>query len=124
VLRFPKLEVRKIPKLGRGVFTLSPIKKDSIIEVCYAILLPIPEDAKHNPAVEYAFRWNKKHVAIALGNGSLYNHSYTPNACIAQDTRSKTIEVYALQNIQAGEQIFINYNGKPDCTDPLWFNVK
>ncbi len=35
----------------------------------------------HSPVLaKYFYMWNKKEMAISLGFGSLYNHSYTPNA--------------------------------------------
>lgn len=116
------IEVRKVRGMGRGVFATKRFKPDDIIEECHVILFDQPQNAKHNPTQAYSFRWNKKQVAIALGNGSLYNHSYEPNACVVQDTRGLKMVFMALREIKPGEQILINYNGKTDCKDPLWFH--
>jgi SET domain-containing protein len=55
--------------------------------------------------------------------GSLYNHSYTPNAVYAKQYDQLIITYTALRDIAAGEEILINYNGRPDDLDPLWFAV-
>lgn len=122
-MKLPVLEVKSIPKKGRGVFATSNIKKDAIIEICPVAVFPFIEGQQH--ALEgYAFRWTKTKVAIALGLGSLYNHSYTPNAEYVQDRKLKEIHVYALRNIRKGEEICFNYNGRPFDTTPVWFDAK
>jgi SET domain-containing protein len=61
-------------------------------------------------------------VAVALGYGSLYNHSYTPNA--RYDDESPQIKIFtAIREIAAGEEITINYNGEPSDESPVWFKV-
>ena len=35
---------------------------------------------RRSKLAEYVFKWGDGVVAIALGYGSLYNHSYDPNA--------------------------------------------
>ena len=61
-------------------------------------------------------------VAIALGFGSLYNHSYTPNACY-EDVSGHMKNYIAIRDIQAGEEVTINYNGDANSTEPVWFDV-
>lgn len=116
-----KIEVRKVRKMGRGVFATKPIKVDEVIELCHVILIPNKENSKSNPTQEYSFRWNKDSVAISLGHGSLYNHSYEPNAYVLQDTKNMQMQVIAYKPIKAGEQIFINYNGEVEDRSELWF---
>ena len=61
-------------------------------------------------------------MALALGYGSLYNHSYNPNA--RYDDVGRQIKEYsALRDIQRGEEITINYNGAEDILDPVEFPV-
>jgi hypothetical protein len=68
------------------------------------------------------FEYGKGKVALALGFGSLYNHSYKPNARY-DDAPSQVKEFRALRDIKAGEEITINYNGAEDIMDPVEFNV-
>lgn len=117
----PKTEVRKVRGMGRGVFALSRIPAETLIEQCPVILFNHKEGSKVNPTQEYSFRWTPDKVAIALGNGSLYNHSYEPNARTYKDSRDMAILIVSLRPIKPGEQILINYNGEPDDRSPLWF---
>lgn len=115
------VEIRKVPKMGRGIFAAKNFKVGDVIEVCPVILIPGHEDDEANPTQNYSFRWNKKNVAILLGYGSLYNHSYDPNALVYQDDANLEMQICAHKPIKKGEQIFFNYNGEPDDQLPLWF---
>ena len=59
--------------------------------------------------------------AIALGNGSLYNHEVQANANFILDFEHKTIDFVAVKNISAGEEITITYTGEPGDESALWF---
>jgi hypothetical protein len=64
---------------GRGVFTDHFIEADSIIEIAPVIILN-EKDSKILAETElfyYNFQWGKKKTAMALGYGSIYNHSYS-----------------------------------------------
>ena len=82
-------------------------------------------EAKHAARISwYVFSWKvptkREYVALALGYGSLYNHSFTPNAryqCVAPDT----IEYLSIRPIAKGDEILINYNGDPDDQTPVDF---
>jgi SET domain-containing protein len=112
---------------GRGVFARRRIRKDAIIERSPVIVIPAEEWAGMEETIlsNYVFDWgeNNEHAAVALGYVSIYNHSYTPNASLSECTEEGTIEVVALRDIDAGEEIFVNYNGEPDDREELWFTV-
>lgn len=119
------LEVRQTKLKGRGVFTTRDITQGEIIEVCPIIELP-EEDTPHIDVTKlynYYFNWGEKlnKVAIALGYGSLYNHSYKPNAIYEKDFNRNLLVFRSLSDIQAGEEITVNYNGTPTDKRPLWF---
>ena len=59
----------------------------------------------------YYFLWgaNQKKCAICLGYGSLYNHDYHPNARYELDLANKTIDFFCIKEIEAGEEITVNY---------------
>ena len=115
--------VKSVQRKGRGVFAGQRIKAGTLIESCPVILFDVVQGESHL-LEEYAFRWSKKKVAIALGNGSLYNHSYQPNAEYLQDKDNKCILVYALKDIPKGTEICFNYNGHPENKTKLWFKVR
>jgi SET domain-containing protein len=118
-----KTLVKNLVGKGRGIVAVKRIVKGSLIESCPVALFSVPLGSTHILET-YAFRWSKNKVAIALGNGSLYNHSYTPNAEYTKDIKNKVLLVYALRTILPGEEICFNYNGHPDNKAPLWFKVK
>jgi hypothetical protein len=72
---------------------------------------------------DYYFLWRKDppELAIALGNGSLFNHSFAPNAHFERDLPRTRILFRALRDIAKGEEITVNYNGEPDDPEPVWF---
>ncbi len=111
---------------GRGVFCAEDISKGSIIELCPIIRIPASEvDIIHQTELhDYYFVWGEKNdeAAIALGFGSLYNHSYTPNAEFVLCFDTETINIYAIEHISAGVEITFNYHGQPNSKDPLWFD--
>lgn len=119
--------VRDTDKYGRGVFALRPFREGELIEAAPVIAMPQSERkyVKKTKLVEYFFNWGekKKDPAICLGYGSLYNHSYSPNAKFTNNLDKNTIDFYALRAIQIGEEITINYNGNPNSKSELWFDV-
>lgn len=109
---------------GRGVFATRDIEKGELIEEAPVIVVPYKERKylKKTIMSEYYFNWGEHtDAAIALGFGSLYNHSYTPNATFTNNLVNQTIDFYAISNIKEGDEITINYNGDPDDKSPLWF---
>lgn len=116
--------VKETGKYGRGVFAKRNIKKGELIEVAPVIIIQKDEWEKMQNTIlsNYIFRW-KDHKAIVLGYGSLYNHSYRPNAKYITNFTHFTIDFYARTDIKKGEEIRVNYNGEPDDQTPVWFEV-
>lgn len=116
-----------ITKYGRGVFATTQYKQDDVIEVCPVIVLSKDERSKIDDTklFDYYFSWGTRddQAAIALGFGSLYNHSYTPNAKYVKKFDSNEVHFVALKIIKIGEEILVNYNGNPKSIEPLWFEV-
>jgi uncharacterized protein len=117
--------VKNTKKYGRGVFATRDIKKGELIEEAPVIFVPQKERRflKKTIVSEYYFYWGEHYedAAIALGFGSFYNHSYTPNATFNENLVNQSIDFYAIDDIKAGDEITINYNGDPDDKSPLWF---
>lgn len=115
------IKVKRIKGKGLGVFAQKEIPKGTIFERVPVLVMP-EEDSYDAYLADYVFEWGKNTVAVALGYGSLYNHSYKPNACY-QDAHGKTKEYLALRDIEKGEEITINYNGDPKDKSPMHFDV-
>lgn len=118
------VEVRQVKGKGRGVFARQSIREGQVIERVPVLVLAV--DRIHDAVAwgdiaNYVFHWGEGTVALALGYGSLYNHSYRPNARYDDETRRKVFT--ALRDIAEGEEITINYNGDPDDLEPVAFDV-
>lgn len=117
----------KIENAGRGVFAERPIKKDELIERCPVVLVRENEleQLRQTELLNYYFMWGEDEVrhkaAICLGFGSLYNHSYSPNATYKKRLDEDVIDFIALSDISLNEEITVNYNhGDPNDKSPLW----
>ena len=124
-MKIPTLYISESKLSGRGVFSTEDIPEGSVIEICPVIILP-PDQISALESTElfnYYFQWgeDEKSGAIALGYGSLFNHSFSPNARYYTDMETDTLDIIALVDIPAGEEITFNYNGEPDDLEPVWF---
>lgn len=110
---------------GRGVFTSVDIYEGDVIEVCNIIKIPKRELPIIHKSVlhDYYFLWGNdlEDCAIALGYGSLYNHELHPNANFILDIENETIDIEAIKDIKAGEEITLNYHGEAGNEDEVWF---
>lgn len=109
---------------GRGIFAQKQFAKGEIIERAPVIVIPgVQEDlADKTVLYNYCYEWGGD-IALALGYGSLYNHSYQPNAIYTKNLQEMVVEFIALRDIETQEEITINYNCCPDDNSPLWFKV-
>ncbi|HOJ50416.1 MAG TPA: SET domain-containing protein [Spirochaetota bacterium] len=107
------------------MFAIEKIKEGEIIEVAPVLVIDKKESQFIDKTVlyHYYFDWGKEKIAIALGYGSLYNHSYRPNSYYIKNLDNNEIIFIALKDIEKNEEITINYNGSPNCCDKLWFEM-
>lgn len=111
---------------GRGVFALKAIKAGVIIETSPALIFSEDEGRKliQTKLNNYVFQWgDKKEIAIALGYVSMYNHDYESNCEYEMDYENETISIKTMRKINAGDELFINYNGTYNNRKPLWFSA-
>jgi SET domain-containing protein len=119
------IEVKRISGKGRGVFACRHINAGTVFEKVPVIVMPAEEvlESTECPVLaNYVFDWGKNTVALALGYGSIYNHSYSPNARYDDEGRQTKIFT-ALRDIDAGEEITVNYNGHEKDLTPVGFDV-
>jgi SET domain-containing protein len=103
--------------MGRGVFAGRGFRAGEVIEVCPVIILPPgTDDAALDGLRRYVFEWGDANdrLAVALGYGSLYNHSPDPNAAFELRDARGEIVFRAVRPIAAGEQILIDYRWDAD----------
>ncbi|GAA5931678.1 hypothetical protein JCM1841_000456 [Sporobolomyces salmonicolor] len=128
----------KDPAVGRGVFATADIPAGQVVEISPVLVLSEkeykgytrgeePEDGELR-GVEasqlrgYVFTWGKSgEMAVALGLGSLFNHSSTPNVSYELKPSAYAIAYRAAKPIKAGEELCIFYGHSvrfSDSDDP------
>ena len=119
------IEVKRVKGKGRGVFARRAIQEGEVIERVPVLVLRLDEIKNGDEwtgLAGYCFLWGEGTVALALGYGSLYNHSFRPNA--RYDDEAQRTKLYSsIRDIEAGEEITINYNGEPTDRTPVGFEV-
>ena len=116
------------PAKGRGMFTNELILADTIIEIAPVIVMPAADRLLLDKTLlhDYIFEWgtDKTQCCMALGFVPIYNHSYNSNCEYFMDYSTNTIMLKTVKNIEAGEEVFINYNGDFNDKAALWFDAK
>lgn len=122
------VEVRPTKNKGRGVFALQNFKVNEIVEAAPVIRLT-PKERKHCSKTllnYYMYPWRStRSASVVLGYGSIYNHSFNPNADWKQNFKTKMMAYRAIKPIKKGEEITVNYNGEPNDTTPIdWLETQ
>ncbi len=119
----PAIEVRDIIGKGRGVFALRAFRPGETVERAPVIVIPEEQSKSDDPVLDdYFFAWGAslQEAALALGYGSLYNHSSRPNSRFVRRMDQRALHIIACRGISAGEEITILYN---HFEEPIWFEV-
>jgi uncharacterized protein len=121
------LRIVRVPGKGRGVRAGRTFAEGEVVDTAPVVVVPAQEWelVEQTDLGRFCFVWedDRGSVAVALGRGSLFNHSYTPNVRAEKDFRSKLMRFYARRDIEPGEELTINYNGDVDSRDPVGFDV-
>jgi SET domain-containing protein len=121
----PCLRIAETARMGRGVFTMEPIPSGTVVELSPVIVMDATSRAllDRTPLHDYIFEWgvDKAQCCMALGYVPLYNHACPSNCEYEMDYADMTITVTAMRDIEAGEELTINYNGDFDDARPVWF---
>ena len=117
------------PGKGRGVVAGQDIKKGELIERSPVLVIPDGDRRGIDPSIlfTYIFMWEEgcveedlyKHrgrAGVVLGYTSMLNHSFDPNADYKHHIDEAMLDIYAVKDIEAGEEITIDYRMT------LWFD--
>lgn len=117
------IRVRPVAGKGRGVFAARPIRAGDVFERVPVIVLPAGQVPRIEGTVleNYVYEWTEERWAVALGAGSIYNHSFKPNARYLKLFDEDAIAYIALTDIEPDVEITVNYNGDPQNQTPVWF---
>jgi SET domain-containing protein len=125
---YPELYIDKSSDKGRGVFAKQPIPANTIIEVSPVIVMSSEERTLLDQTFlhDYIFEWGKdsKQCCMALGYVAVYNHSYQSNCEYEMDFENEIIKIKTIRVVEAGEELYINYNGDWNNDKKLWFDAK
>ena len=127
-MRLECLHIAAAEKKGRGVFTADIIPADTIIEVAPVIVMSLEERKLLDQTLlhDYIFLWGDKEdkCAMALGWIPVYNHSYQSNCEYFMNFDEETMFIKTVRNINANEELTINYSGDWNDGTPVWFEAK
>jgi uncharacterized protein len=122
----PFLFIEQTTRTGRGVFTKKEIPAGSILEISPVLVFTATERALLDRTLlhDYIFEWGiqKNLCCVGLGYLSVYNHSYRANCEYEMDFERKEMKIVTVRKIEAGEELFINYNGDWNNPNPVWFD--
>jgi len=120
-----RIEIRRSPGRGRGVFALERISPGTVIETAPVIILPAEECPALDQTIiyDYYFHWDgdpngEGRGALGLGLVTLCNHSSRPSARVDRNYVRNTLDLTATAPIGAGEEVTIDYG----CA--LWFEPR
>ncbi|KAL4073156.1 hypothetical protein V8B97DRAFT_1869217 [Scleroderma yunnanense] len=111
--------VKQVKGKGRGVFASRVIPAQTIIETSPVLLFTRDEyeaHGKHTLLDHYTFNWRDGRMALALGLGSLFNHSECPNVSYSIDATRDCIIYTSTRTINPDEELCIFYGHS------LWFD--
>jgi uncharacterized protein len=128
-MRHPDLFIDETKRKGRGVFCHTPLAADTIIEIAPVIVMSDDDRKLLDQTLlhDYIFEWTPEGArmcCMALGYIPIYNHSYQSNCEYFMNYEDQTIFVKTMRDIDAGEELTINYNGDWNDGEPVWFDVK
>lgn len=125
----PDVYIGDTDQKGRGVFALQELAAETVIEISPVIVM----SRQHRDFLDqtllhdYIFEWQPDgadQCCMALGYIPVYNHSYTSNCEYLMDYDDKAMFIKTVRDIEAGEELTINYNGDWNDAKPVWFDVK
>jgi SET domain-containing protein len=115
LFRHPDLVVAPC-EFGHGVFATKNIPAETTLEECHH--LRIKEQDCSGIIDDYVYglesgnnnpEETSEYYSLPLGLGSIFNHSEEHNTEYWHDTERDLIVFYAIKDVAAGEQLFINY---------------
>lgn len=102
-----EIVLKKSQISGYGVFAAQNINENTLIEECHVLKVEktvrsLMHYVFFNPSDENSY-------LLALGFGSIYNHSHQPNASFLYNAEDNLIHLTSTKLIKKGEEITIYY---------------
>lgn len=109
------LEVKITKNMGRGVFATKNIKKNTVVNISETLVVKKTDIRSKSILFDYFYELDDDNFLLAIGFGSLLNHSKNPNIEFKTIKKNKRflLEYRSIRNIKKGEQILFDY-GMPN----------
>ena len=119
--------LKQITGKGRGVMAAIDLAAHTLIETAPVIVMEAKDRQLLDQTLlhDYIFEWGetKTQCCMALGLVPMYNHSNESNCEYFMNYADETIDVKTMQDVKAGEELTINYNGNWNDQSDVWFAV-
>ncbi|KAJ9476404.1 SET domain-containing protein [Pseudozyma hubeiensis] len=115
---------------GRGIYATQCIASETVVEISPVLLFPPAEYRDYGSKTQldgYTFIWKRTGkdtaiMALALGLGSLFNHSARPNVKWTLDDKTHSIRYETVRRVDEGEELVISYGSgrmwwEPEMTE-------
>ncbi len=117
---------------GIGVIAARDFEQDEIVEIAPVIQMDGNFDDLHAELQRRVFNWARLAGlhgvhALALGYGSMYNHSNPANLRYSSTNGGTAICFLAAKAIRCGEELTVNYNdtgGDTVSSKDNWFEIQ
>ena len=118
------LLLKNSPGKGRGVYLNTDVSYGTLLHISPLLLIPSSQDSSSDnddAPVErvvlshYTYTFDKNTQAVALGMGSMFNHSKRNNVGFIIDKKNLLIRYISTCDISKGTELCINYGNH------LWF---
>lgn len=107
------LRILSNPKSGRGLYTSCALASGTVVEISPVLLFDSDSYSSHGRYTildSYTFKWGRMGVmALALGLGSLFNHSKYPNVAFHLDRERQCIRYTLTRDVESDEELCISY---------------
>ncbi|KAH9038244.1 hypothetical protein EDB85DRAFT_1934288 [Lactarius pseudohatsudake] len=104
---------------GRGVYASRTIPAYTLLEISPALLFSAEEyeaHGRHTVLDRHSFRWKDGKMALALGLGSLFNRSDSPNVSYSIDTTTESIRFTTTRAVEPDEELCVRYSHGPSLS--------
>jgi len=110
-----KIEVRRSPIHGWGVFAKEDIKAGEILEETYFLIIPMSANESSSIFIDYRFNFPRTrplYQVIPFGFACIYNHSDKANAGWETDENNDLFVFFAIKDIKKDEEICTYYGNE------------
>ncbi len=118
-----KVIVKNTESMGLGAFINQSVTEGTLIE--RGIARRVNTDGNQSP---YLFTWSEDRSvwAFASGCATFYNTSLTPNTRMERNFENDSFEIYAIRDIEKGEQLTHKYKSLDwrECFQKLKTDLK